>query len=85
MSSPAPSFRELSTREATAVLRRNNVGRLAFAFRRRVEIVPVHYVYSGGWVYGRTSLGLRASDPVPFRDVLFRIHMDELSGRAADT
>ena len=146
MPSPAPSFRELSAKEATAVLRRNHVGRMAFAFQRRVDIVPIHYVYSGGWVYGRTSLGpklltlkhhqwvafevdeiealfnwrsvvlhgglylleadgpplelaarrrairllrtlvpetLRASDPVAFRDILFRIHVNELSGRAA--
>lgn len=146
MPSPTPSFRELSAKEATAVLRRNNVGRMAFAFQRRVDIVPIHYVYSGGWVYGRTSLGpklltlkhnqwvafevdeieglfdwrsvvlrgglylleadgpprevaarrrairllrkllpetLRADDPVPFRDILFRIHADELRGRAA--
>jgi hypothetical protein len=148
MPSATPSFRELSAKEATAVLRRNHVGRMAFAFRRRVDIVPIHYVYSGGWVYGRTSLGpklltlkhnqwvalevdeidglfdwrsvvlhgglylldadgpprelaarrrairllrtlvpetLRASDPVPFRDILFRIHVDELSGRAAQS
>lgn len=146
MASATPSFRELSAKEATAVLRRNHVGRMAFAFQRRVDIVPIHYVYSGGWVYGRTSLGpklltlkhnqwvafevdeieglfnwrsvvmhgglylldadgpprevaarrralrllrklvpdtLRATDPVAFRDILFRIHADELTGRAA--
>ena len=26
---------------------------------------------------------LRDSDPVPLREILFRIHLDELSGRAA--
>lgn len=141
-----PSFRELSAKEATAVLRRNHVGRIAFAFHRRVDILPIHYVYSAGWVYGRTSLGpklltlkhsqwvafevdeidglfdwrsvvlhgglylldedgppreaaarrrairllrefvpdtLSAADPVPFRDILFRVHVDELTGRAA--
>lgn len=146
MASAAPRFRKLSAREGVGLLRRNNVGRMAFAFNRRVDIVPIHYVYSGGWVYGRTSLGpklvtlshshwvafevdeidgpfdwrsvvvhgalyllaadgspaeaaarrravrilrtfmpgaLTPSDPVPFRDVLFRIHADELSGRAA--
>ncbi|MGK2935149.1 MAG: pyridoxamine 5'-phosphate oxidase family protein [Gemmatimonadaceae bacterium] len=147
MPSPAPSFRELSAKETTAVLRRNHVGRMAFAFHRRVDIVPIHYVYSGGWVYGRTSLGpklltlkhnqwvafevdeieglfnwrsvvlhgglylldpdgppgeqaarrrairllrslvadtLGAANPVPFRDIFFRIHVDELNGRAAE-
>ena len=146
MPAAAPTFRELSAREITALLRRNHVGRMAFAFHNRVDIVPIHYVYSGGWVYGRTSLGpklltlkhnqwvafevdeidglfdwrsvvlhgglylldadgpprelaarrrairllrtlvpdtLRATDPVAFRDILFRIHADELSGRAA--
>lgn len=143
---PRPLFRELSLRESRALLRRNNVGRMALSFRNRVDIVPIHYVYSGEWVYCRTSLGpklitlrhsqwvafqvdeiaalfewksvvvhgglylleadgppteraarrrairllrtlvpetLRASDPVPFRDILFRIHVDELSGKAA--
>jgi hypothetical protein len=28
---------------------------------------------------------LRASDPVPFREILFRIHADEMSGRSAQT
>ena len=57
MPAAAPTFRELSARESTALLRRNHVGRMAFAFHNRVDIVPIHYVYSGGWVYGRTSLG----------------------------
>lgn len=145
---PRPSFRKLSLAESRALLRRNNVGRMAFSFRDRVDIVPVHYVYSGEWVYGRTSLGpklitlrhsqwvgfevdeiaalfewksvvvhgglylleadgppteraarrraikllralvpdtLRESDPVPFRDVIFRINAGEMSGRAAET
>lgn len=141
-----PRFRKLSPTESRALLRRNNVGRMAFAFHNRVDIVPIHYVYSAGWLYGRTSLGpklitlthsqwvafevdeidglfdwrsvvlygglqildaegppreiaarrhairllrtlipetLRASDPVPFREIVFRIHVDELSGREA--
>lgn len=141
-----PRFRNLSLAESRALLRRNNVGRMAFAFHRRVDIVPIHYVYSGDWLYGRTSLGpklitlrhsqwvgfevdevealfqwksvvvrgglylleadgppteraarrraitllrsllpdtLRDSDPVPFRDIIFRIHVEELSGREA--
>ncbi|MEX1187068.1 MAG: pyridoxamine 5'-phosphate oxidase family protein [Gemmatimonadaceae bacterium] len=50
-------FRKLSDRESLALLRRNNVGRMAFAYRNRVDVVPLHYVYSGGWLYGRTSVG----------------------------
>lgn len=142
-----PVFRNLSLKEARTLLRRNNVGRMAFAFRNRPDIVPIHYVYSGEWIYGRTSLSpklitlrhsqwvafevdevtgifqwksvvlrgglylldpdgpprdrsarrraiallrslvpdtLRESDPVRFRDVVFRIHTDEVSGRAAE-
>lgn len=145
---PRPRFRTLSLRESRALLRRNNVGRMAFSFRNRVDIVPIHYVFSGEWLYGRTSLSpklitlrhsqwvgfevdeiaglfewksvvvhgglylleadgppteraarrrairllrslvpdtLRESDPVPFRDVIFRIYTGEVSGRAAES
>lgn len=34
---------------------------------------------------GQTPGTLTAEDPVPHRTVLFRIHIDELTGRAADT
>lgn len=141
-----PTFRKLSTKESIALLRSNRVGRMAFAFGSHVDIVPIHYVYSRGWLYGRTSVGpklitlrhshwvafevdqidgvfdwrsvvvrgalhilddelpasdgdarkqairllrrvvprtMRLGDPVPFRDVLFRIHADEVTGRAA--
>lgn len=37
--------------------RRNRVGRLAFSFRDRVDIEPLHYVFRGGWLYGRPSPG----------------------------
>lgn len=33
------------------------VGRLAFALHDRVNVVPVHYAYSGGWLYGRSAPG----------------------------
>ena len=142
-----PGFRKLSLAESRALLRRTHVGRMAFSFHNRVDIVPIHYVYSGDWLYGRTSLGpklitlrhsqwvgfevdevealfewksvvvhgglylleadgppteraarrraikllrslvpgtLRDSDPVPFRDIIFRIYAEEISGRAAE-
>lgn len=144
--SAAPEIRDLSREECEAVLLRNVVGRVAFAFDRRVEILPIHYVYEDGWLYGRTSPGskidmwrhsqwvafevdevraffdwtsvvvhgglyllrpdgpeMEASaweqavvllrrivpetgslhDPVPHRTIVFRIHADELNGRAA--
>ena len=54
---PAPTIRELPRAECEAVLRRNIVGRVAFACDRRVEIRPIHFVYEDGWVDGRTSPG----------------------------
>ena len=143
---PGPVIRELSTDECVAVLARGHVGRLAWAYRRRVDIQPIHYAYDDGWIYGRTSSGakldtlrrqpwvafevdevhalfdwtsvvvkgsfhrldpdapprehlarehglwllrgltpdaLRVGDPTPWRDVLFRIAIDELTGREA--
>lgn len=143
-----PTFRELTRAECEALLERNLVGRIAFTFRDRVDIEPVHYVYAKGWLHGRTSLGtklatlrhhpwiafevdetkglydwrsvivhgvvhlpdregspsdseaydstlallrtleplaLEPGDPTPHRQVLFRIHVDEVTGRAATT
>lgn len=145
---PAPSFHELDHAECEAVLRRNQVGRLAFSFHDRVAVEPLHYVYEGGWIYGRTSHGSKvepilhnhwvafevdeiraafdwksvvahgalyfvsadgtpaeaaahararallrrvvpetgtADDPVPHRMLVFRIHAEELTGRAASS
>lgn len=132
--------------ECEEILARNTVGRLAFALQDRVSVLPVHYVYEDGWIYGRTSAGgklreilrnrriafevdehtqlfewrsvvvrgplylidpgtlpadrrvyskavslirrlvptaLTDSDPVPFRDQLFRIRAVEISGRSS--
>jgi nitroimidazol reductase NimA-like FMN-containing flavoprotein (pyridoxamine 5'-phosphate oxidase superfamily)/osmotically-inducible protein OsmY len=134
-------------RACEGVLADNNVGRIAFALQDRVSIVPVHYVYDKGWIYGRTATGgklrellrnrrvvfevdehtrlfqwrsvvvrgplyliepgivpsdqhiyakavslirqlvptaLSASDPIPFRDQLFRIRVVEISGRTSE-
>jgi uncharacterized protein len=139
-----PSIRDLAPQECLAVLGRHTVARIAYAFERHVDIVPVHYVYDGGWLYGRTSDGGKLQawrhshwvaaevdevrglfdwvsvvvhgtvhvlgpeggddsaaawehavallrrlvpqtgtvyDPVPHRTVLFRIHVDEMTGR----
>jgi uncharacterized protein len=134
-------------RACERILAGNNVGRIAFALQDRVSIVPVHYVYDEGWIYGRTATGgkfrellrnrrvafevdehtrlfqwrsvvvrgplyliepgtepsdqriyakavslirqlvpsaLSDSDPVPFRDQLFRIRVVEISGRTSE-
>ncbi len=139
-----PHIRDLTRDECTALLARNNVGRIAFSFHDRVDIEPIHFVYDSGWLYGRTSQGtklttiehhrwvafevdevqglfdwqsvvvkgafyiagpddpihhdvafargvellrsllpqtLTSADPVPFRRWIFRIHLDEVTGR----
>lgn len=42
-------------------LRKQHVGRIAYTFRNRVDIEPLHYVYSKGKIYGRTSVGTKIS------------------------
>jgi nitroimidazol reductase NimA-like FMN-containing flavoprotein (pyridoxamine 5'-phosphate oxidase superfamily) len=142
----APLFSVLGRKASEEILARNSVGRIAFALHDRVSIVPIHYVYDSGWIYGRTAAGgklreilrnrriafevdehtelfewrsvvvrgplyliepdavrsdrrihtkavslirhlvpsaLTDSDPVPFRNQLFRIRVAEVSGRAS--
>jgi len=52
-----PTFDELDAAACYALLDRNHVGRLAFAYSGHVDVQPVHYVLREGWIYGRTSLG----------------------------
>lgn len=141
---PLPPIIDVLERDdARALLARQRVGRIAFAFHDRVDIEPIHYVVDGDWIYGRTSIGTKlatlvhrpwcafevdevrdtfdwssavvkgsfhlcdaeaspdeyetalahvralvpssfaADDPAPHRTVLFRIHIDEISGRSA--
>ena len=54
-----PTFSELTTDEATALLARNHVGRLAYTFKDRVDIEPISYVYADGWIHARTSPGAK--------------------------
>ena len=42
-----------------ALLLAHHVGRMAFTFRDRVDIEPLHYVYQDGWIYGRTQEGTK--------------------------
>lgn len=144
---PQPRIRRLDKEECGAILARNHVGRLAYASKNHVDIQPLHYVYDGQWLYGRTSPGTKLDvtgdqwwpvafevdevqgifqwrsvvvhggfyaidedgsewqetafnkgvdllrelipetftpgDPVPFRTVLFRIAVQEMTGREA--
>ncbi|HVS60574.1 MAG TPA: pyridoxamine 5'-phosphate oxidase family protein, partial [Gemmatimonadaceae bacterium] len=140
----APLFSALGRKACEAILARNSVGRIAFSLHDSVKIVPIHYAYASGWIYGRTAAAgklqeilrnrrvafevdehtelfrwrsvvangplyliepgttpsdrrvhtkavslirqlvpsaLTGSDPVPFRDQLFRIRVAEISGR----
>ena len=54
-----PTFRELGRDECEAILARNHVGRIAYAWRNHVDIAPLHYVFEDGWLYGRTSHGAK--------------------------
>lgn len=53
----APRVRELDRSDIDSILTRNAVGRLAFGWGGRVDIRPIHYIYSEGRIYGRTSYG----------------------------
>lgn len=57
--SDAPTFRELDRAAGEALLASQYVGRLAFTFRDRVDIEPVHFVYHAGVIYGRTQPGAK--------------------------
>jgi nitroimidazol reductase NimA-like FMN-containing flavoprotein (pyridoxamine 5'-phosphate oxidase superfamily) len=144
----SPTIVELSLRETEALLRAQHVGRIAYSWRDRVDVEPIHYVYDDGAIYARTSPGakllalrhnpwvafevddvhglydwrsavvhgtvyalgsdgappereayaralallrtlepaaLTDRDPVPWRRVLFRISVSEMSGRSAST
>jgi len=53
----SPVLVELSRPEIDAILARNHVGRIGYARQNKVDIRPVHYVYSENWIYGRTAFG----------------------------
>ena len=55
----APAIRVLSTAECEALLSAHHVGRLAFSYHDKVDIEPVHFVFSDGWIYGRTGDGTK--------------------------
>lgn len=57
--SDKPMFHVLDRAECEALLASQHVGRLAFSFRDRVDIEPVHYVFYGGNIYGRTQYGTK--------------------------
>ncbi|HEU4641784.1 MAG TPA: pyridoxamine 5'-phosphate oxidase family protein [Gemmatimonadaceae bacterium] len=68
---------ELNRQDVVAILARNRVGRIAYSMRDRVDIEPIHYVYSDGWLYGRTSPGTKLTTVQRNRWVAFEV--DEVS------
>lgn len=52
-----PTITELSNDECVEFLQRQRVGRMAFTFKDRVNIEPIHFVYRDGAIYGRTQMG----------------------------
>ena len=54
-----PRIRTLSREECEQILTRNHVGRLAYSWKNHVDIEPLHYVFDGEWLYGRTSPGAK--------------------------
>ncbi len=72
-----PRIRRLTARQSACVLTRNNVGRIAYIMNGRAGILPVHYVYDGNAIVGRTSFGPKAMAWVE-QDVVFEV--DETEG-----
>jgi uncharacterized protein len=56
-----PDVHVLDRTECEALLMSQQVGRLAFSFRDRVDIEPIHYVYANGYIYGRTQFGSKVT------------------------
>ncbi|HYH83585.1 MAG TPA: pyridoxamine 5'-phosphate oxidase family protein [Longimicrobium sp.] len=80
MSTPTPpTIRALDRRECEEILARNHVGRLAYTRQGHVDIEPLHYVYSDGWIYGRTSHGAKM-DAVSYTWAPVAFEVDEVEG-----
>ena len=54
-----PIVRALRAEESRALLERNQVGRIAFSLHDRVDVEPIHYVFTDPWIFGRTSQGAK--------------------------
>ena len=71
-------FRALTQHECMALLRRSDIGRLAFVAHDRPEIVPLNYVHEAGRIYGRTSATAMLAALEPGAWVAFEV--DEVRG-----
>ncbi len=78
MTDMSPGIRAMEEEAARALLARNHVGRIAYSWRDRVNILPLHYVYSDGWIYARTSPGEKITTLLHNPWVAFEV--DEVRG-----
>ncbi|HEY0017567.1 MAG TPA: pyridoxamine 5'-phosphate oxidase family protein [Longimicrobium sp.] len=79
MSTTQPRIRALNREECEQILARNHVGRIAYSLKNHVDIEPLHYVFDGEWLYGRTSPGAKlAATGEQWWPVAFEV--DEVEG-----
>lgn len=74
----APVFLHLDRAASEALLHAHHVGRLAYSFRNRVDIEPIHFVYRDGWLYGRTQYGTKVN--ILAHDPWVAFEVDEVDG-----
>lgn len=72
-----PAIGSLERADCERLLKRNMVGRLAFTLHDHVSILPVHYVYDEGWIYGRTEPGGKLVPILRNRRVAFEVDEHE--------
>jgi uncharacterized protein len=63
----------LTPQEAEALLERNHLGRLAYAFRDHVDIRPLGYIFRDGWIFGRTEPGVKIETLLHHRWIAFQV------------
>ncbi len=78
LNAPLVTFRDLSRKESEQLLSRHHVGRMAFTFHDKVDIEPIHYVYSDGAIFARTTYGRKLTVLAHHPWVAFEV--DEVNG-----
>ncbi len=78
MTTLSPAVRDLSRSEIDEILARNNVGRLAYALRNRVDVEAMPYAYDAPWIYARTTPAMKLATVEHLRFVTLEV--DETGG-----